>query len=91
MEVLENDESNIFAAMGVANILAEHNKVLEAVEILKGVREATPSHIQMPNVMINLGHLNIVLGNYESAINLYTKALEKNPKDLNIELYLAKA
>ncbi len=36
----------------------------------------------------------MVLRNYETAINLYTKALEKFPLgqgDLEIELYLAKA
>jgi hypothetical protein len=37
MEVLKNDESNIFAAMGVAIVLAEHNKIKEALEILKAV------------------------------------------------------
>jgi hypothetical protein len=45
LEVLEHDEQNVFAAMGVAVILAEHNKVPEALEILKGVREAAPAHI----------------------------------------------
>jgi predicted negative regulator of RcsB-dependent stress response len=44
-QVLENDESNLFAAMGIASVLAEFNKVNEAIEILKGVKEFTPSHI----------------------------------------------
>jgi tetratricopeptide (TPR) repeat protein len=92
--VLESDESNVFAALGIANVLAEHNKVPEAIEILKGVKEASPSHITLPNVIINLAHLNIVQENYESAINLYKIALEKYPQnkgDLECELYLAKA
>ena len=61
IQVLENDESNVFASLGVASVLAEHNKVNEAIEILKGVKEASPMHIQMPNVLINLAHMNIVL------------------------------
>ena len=91
IEVLESDDSNIFAAIGVANILAEHNKVPEALEILKSIKEATPSNIESPNVMINLAHLNIVLENYESAINIYEKIIEKYGKNLEVELYLAKA
>lgn len=76
MQVLEADEQNVFATLGIANVLAEFNKVGEAIEILKGIREASPSHIQIPNVLVNLAHLNVVLENYESAINLYNKALE---------------
>lgn len=88
--MLEVDESNIFAAMGIASVLAEHNKVLEAMEILKGVKEATPAHVTVPNVLINLAHLNVVQGNFEAAINLYKIALEKGPS-FDGEIYLAKA
>jgi len=94
MEVLKNDESNIFAAMGVAIILAEHNKTDEALEILKAIKEACPSHVERPSILINLAHINIVNENYESAINLYLKAIELFPRgrgDLDTELYLAKA
>lgn len=95
IHVLENDESNVFASIGIANVLAEHNKVIESVEILKAVKEACPTHIQLPNVLINLAHLNIVLDNYEAAINLYKKAIEmcvhSGSGNLDNELYLAKA
>jgi tetratricopeptide (TPR) repeat protein len=94
MEVLKNDESNIFAAMGIAIILAEHNKTDEALEILKAIKEACPSHIERPSILINLAHINVVNENYESAINLYIKAIELFPRgrgDLDTELYLAKA
>lgn len=91
IEVLESDEQNIFAALGIANILAEHNKVPEVLEILKSLKEATPSNIHTPNVMINLAHLNVVMENYESAINIYEKTIEKFGKNLEFELYLAKA
>jgi tetratricopeptide (TPR) repeat protein len=67
----------VFAAIGIANVLAEFNKVIEAIEILKGVKEASPAHITMPNVLMNLAHLNVVQENYEAAINLYKIALEK--------------
>jgi RNA polymerase-associated protein CTR9 len=93
-QVLEHDESNIFAAMGVACIFAEFNKVEEAVEILKKLKDASPNHLQRPSITINLAHLNMVLKNYESAINLYSIALEKFPNghgDIETELYLAKA
>jgi tetratricopeptide (TPR) repeat protein len=93
-QVLEYDESNIFAAMGIACVFAEFNKVEEAVEILKKLMEASPAHMQRPSVLINLAHLKIVMKNYETAINLYTKSLEKFPAghgDLETELYLAKA
>jgi tetratricopeptide (TPR) repeat protein len=94
MQVLEYDESNIFAAMGIAIVLAEHNKTEEALEILKGVKEACPSHVERPGILINLAHINIIHENYEAAINLYLKALEMFPKgkgDLETELYLSKA
>lgn len=92
--VLENDESNVFAAVGVANVLAEHGKVVDAIEILKGINEACPKSIQVPNVLVNLAHLNMANENYEAAIPLYIKALERLPPgrgDLEIELFLAKA
>ena len=44
-QVLEFDESNIFAAMGIACIFAEFNKVEEAVEILRKLMEASPAHL----------------------------------------------
>ena len=92
MQVLENDEANVFAAVGVANVLAEHNKVSDALDILKGVRDATPNSIKSPNLLVNLAHLNVVQENYESAVHLYMNALERLPNgDLEIELYLAKA
>jgi tetratricopeptide (TPR) repeat protein len=41
--------------------------------------------------MLNLAHLNVVLENFETAMNLYQKALEKFPNNVEIQLYLAKA
>lgn len=88
--VLETDETNAFASLGVANVLAEHNKVTESMEVYKALKETNPN---IPHPLINQAHLNIAQGNYESAINLYQKALEKyhGGRDLEIELYLSKA
>ena len=64
------------------------------MEILKGVKEAFPSHVERPGILLNLAHIHVVHSNYESAINLYLKALEMFPAgrgDLETELYLAKA
>lgn len=88
--VLELDEANAFAVMGVANVLAEHNKLNEALEIYKSLKENCPN---MHQVLVNQAHLQVEAKNFEGAVNLYLKALEKLPgcSDLEIELYLAKA
>ena len=88
--VLETDETNAFASLGVANVLAEHNKINEALEVYKVLKETNPN-IHHP--LLNQAHLNMALENYEVAINLYKKALEKcnNGKDLDVEQYIAKA
>jgi hypothetical protein len=41
--VLEIDEANTFASLGIANVLAEFNKVNEAMEIFKIIKENNPS------------------------------------------------
>jgi hypothetical protein len=48
--VLENDETNSFASLGVANVLAEHNKVSEALEVYKILKETNPN---IPHPLIN--------------------------------------
>ena len=89
--VLEFDEANVFATLGVGNILAEHGKLNEAMEIYKVVKECNPN-IYHP--WINQAHLSIAQSNYEGAVNLYSKCLEKffpGGKNLEIELYMCKA
>lgn len=90
IEVLERDECNAFASLGIANILSEYGKVQEALEIYKVLRESNP---HLPQPLVNLAHLNMSEGNYEAAINFYQKALDLYPgrMDLEIELYLSKA
>ncbi|CDW71106.1 rna polymerase-associated protein ctr9 homolog [Stylonychia lemnae] len=88
--VLETDESNAFAALGVANVLAEHGKTSESMEIYKAVKENSPA---IPHPLINQAHLCVEHKNLTGAINLYKKALEKfqGGRDLEVELYLSKA
>lgn len=89
INVLENDETNAFASLGVANILAEHGKINEAMEVYKVLKETNPN---IPHPLLNQAHLNMAQESYETAANLYQKALEKFPggRDLETELYLAK-
>lgn len=90
IQVLEHDECNAFASLGIANILSEYGKVQEALEIYKVLRESNP---HLPQPLVNLAHLNMSEGNFETAINFYQKALDLFPGslDLEIELYLSKA
>ena len=41
--VLEHDEANSFATLGIANILAEHGKQNEAFEIYKVIALSNPN------------------------------------------------
>lgn len=43
INVLDIDEANCFAALGVANVLAEHGKVNEAMEVYKVIKENNPN------------------------------------------------
>ena len=45
MAILEGDEANSYAALGVANVLAEHGKVNEAFEIYKQLALSNPGMI----------------------------------------------
>ncbi len=52
--VLENDEANCFASLGIANILAEHGKQNEAYEIYKVLSLSNPN---MHHPIVNQAHL----------------------------------
>lgn len=43
INVLDIDEANSFAALGIANVLAEHGKVNEAMEVYKVIKENNPN------------------------------------------------
>lgn len=89
LEILYHDQTNCYACIGLANILAFFNKTEDALEIYKLMSHSNPNLYQP---LINQAHLSIGLKNYELSINLYQKVLEKfKPNDLRIEMYLAKA
>ena len=56
LNVLEHDEANCYAVLGVGNILAEHGKTHEASEIYKMLRESNPN---MYEPVLNLGHMSV--------------------------------
>lgn len=43
INVLDKDESNCFATLGIGNILAEYGKLNEAMEIYKVLKESNPN------------------------------------------------
>ncbi len=89
--VLENDEANSFATLGIANVLAEHGKQNEAFEIYKVLALSNPN---MHHPLVNQAHLLMAQNNFSAAANLYKQCLEKffeNGRNLEIELFLSKA
>ena len=89
LEILYHDQTNCYASVGLANVLAFFNKTEDAMEIYKLVSHSNPS---MWQALINHAHLSVSVHNYEVAINLYDKVLEKfKPNDLKVMMYLAKA
>ena len=61
------------------------------MEIFKVLKETNPS---MYHPWVNQAHLSMAQSNYEGAINLYKKCLEKyflGGRNLEIESYIAKA
>lgn len=90
MMVLAMDEANAYAALGIANVLTEHGKINESMDIYKALKENCPS---MTHALVNLGHLSVYQESFVNAINFYGKALEQceGKRNLEIELYLSKA
>jgi len=89
LDILANDQSNCFACIGLANILAYFNKTEDAQEIFKLMAESNQNLYQP---LMNRAHLSIGEKNFEIAINLYQNILEKFlPNDLKTEMFLSKA
>jgi len=89
--VLEIDEMNTAGSLGIANILSEYNKVIEAKEIYKVLQTSEADAEILKSAMLNHAHLLMSDDQNEFAINLYQAAHDKFPDDLQISLYLAKA
>ena len=56
MHILDKDEGNCFATLGISNVLAEHGKLNEAMEIYKVLKESNPNLYQP---LLNQAHLSM--------------------------------
>ena len=89
LAVLAHDQTNAYACIGLANVLAIFNKTEDAVEIFKLLTQIGAGNY-VP--LMNQAHLNIGQNKFEVAINLYKIVLEKyKVGDLKTGMYLAKA
>ena len=56
LEILFHDQTNCFASVGLANVLAHFNKTEDALEIFKIVSH---SNINLYQPLLNLAHLSV--------------------------------
>lgn len=89
--ILEIDEHNTYASLGIANILTEYGKVDEAKEIYKLLANSEADQPISLDALVNQAHLWMAENNFDNAINLYSAALAKSPDNLEIHMYLSKA
>ena len=89
--VLEIDEMNTAASLGIGVVLSEYNKVVEAKEIFKVIENSETDPSIVRHAILNHAHLLMNEENSEYALNLYQAAHDRFPDDLDITLYLAKA
>eukprot|EP00027_Filamoeba_sp_ATCC50430_P019560 CAMPEP_0168540906 /NCGR_PEP_ID=MMETSP0413-20121227/529_1 /TAXON_ID=136452 /ORGANISM="Filamoeba nolandi, Strain NC-AS-23-1" /LENGTH=835 /DNA_ID=CAMNT_0008570677 /DNA_START=98 /DNA_END=2605 /DNA_ORIENTATION=+ len=89
-KVLQMDNSNIYAANGVAICCAERGKLNEAKDFFVQVREATAD---FSDVWVNLANVYLVQGQHVNAIKMYQKCLKKFHfnKDVTVLMLLARA
>jgi RNA polymerase-associated protein CTR9 len=100
--VLRSDPRNLYAAHGLACVLAHQGKTLEAKEMFQQIKDMTAAagtggeEIDMPDVWVNLGHVYVAQGSYVSAVKMYQHCL-RNFRDtrslstVQILTYLARA
>lgn len=74
-------------------MLNEYDKTNEAKEIYKLLVNSDPSSMTGFNARVNQAHTAMweSKGSFDLAINLYTQALELQPDNLEVSLYLSKA
>lgn len=90
--VLEQDDQNCAAALGVANILCEYGKIDESKQIYKLlVNSCENNQLTGFQARVNQAHCTMWEQNYDLAVNLYQSALEIYPNDIDCSLYLSKA
>ncbi|KAI8977189.1 hypothetical protein BDF20DRAFT_873493 [Mycotypha africana] len=90
IQALRRDPTNVYAANGLAIVLADNGHVDEAQDLFTQVREAD---VKNPNAWVNLAHIYVEMKQYNQAIVMYENTLKKffNNKDVNLILCLAKA
>jgi len=88
--VLKNDPKNIWAANGIASVLAHKGCIPEARDIFAQVREATAD---FSDVWLNIAHIYVEQRQYVSAIQMYENCIRKFFRHPNVEIlqYLARA
>jgi RNA polymerase-associated protein CTR9 len=89
--ILELDENNTYASLGIANLLTEYGKVDEAKEVFKLLANSEADNQLGLDAMLNQSHLWMAEENFDTAINLYQACLAKSPDNLEITMYLSKA
>ncbi|KJE97930.1 hypothetical protein CAOG_009149 [Capsaspora owczarzaki ATCC 30864] len=87
-KALQEDSRNIYAANGLACVMAENGFVKEAEDVFLKVRETTS---ESADVWTNLGHLYSSY-DYTRSVKMYTNCLRKfhNDKDLDVLMHLAR-
>eukprot|EP00698_Gefionella_okellyi_P013130 TRINITY_DN357_c0_g2_i1.p1 TRINITY_DN357_c0_g2~~TRINITY_DN357_c0_g2_i1.p1 ORF type:complete len:1117 (-),score=249.82 TRINITY_DN357_c0_g2_i1:1192-4497(-) len=85
--VLQRDPSNVYAANGIAIVMAERGDLARSKDTFLQVREAS----DIPDAMVNLAHLYLRLGQCVNAIKMYENVSRKCPNDLEVMGYLARA
>lgn len=89
--ILEIDEHNCAASLGVANVLNEYGKITESNEIYKLLANSEPDSLIGHHSVVNQGHIAMWNSNFDLAVNLYKSALELQPDHLKVSLFLSKA
>ncbi|KAK0406995.1 hypothetical protein QR680_018937 [Steinernema hermaphroditum] len=89
-KALKLQPGNIWAANGIACVLAQKGNFAEARDIFAQVRESTTNFL---DVWMNLAHIYMENGQFVSAIQFYTNCMNKFGKqnDAQMLMYLARA
>jgi len=90
-KILAGNPNCIFAANGIAMALAHKGYVQEARSLLEKLRE--PEDAANPSVWINLAHISVEEGRYETGVSLYQQCVKrfKMENDAELKLFLANA
>jgi tetratricopeptide (TPR) repeat protein len=84
--VLHKESGNIYAANGVAMVLAQSGRLVESKRIFAQLREAASG--QLGHVWTNLAHIHLHLKEYGPATKLYQSALDRFHNGQNVPLML---